>query len=79
MKLGIIALISFVIIGGCAEAIPTPNTQSCIQKYQACASEFLNNQIDEANYVACRDSVDKDCLPGMFGDGGVKIDGGNGQ
>lgn len=47
-----------LLVAACGAA-PSPAAQSCIGRYQACG---LTSK-DMPSYIACRDAVDKDCLP----------------
>ena len=44
---------------GCGAATPSPTAQSCIARYQACGL----GTPDMPSFIACRDEVDKDCIP----------------
>lgn len=44
---------------GCGAATPSPTAQSCIARYQACGLGTPDMQ----SYIACRDDVDKECIP----------------
>ncbi len=53
-----VPVLTCLFLHGCS-ATPSPQAQTCIERYQACGLTAPTM----ADYVKCRDAVDAQCLP----------------